>query len=566
MRISQATVVLLAALMAGPILTAQGAADVDEGYISGFVKDSRGTPLGGVLVTLLEGTFNPQVVKKVTTDGSGRFEIKNLLPGSYALSVSLASYLPMLKPGIEVVSGKMESLNLSLQNLYHQAISPSSTSGRSPGHDEDIRSVLRMASSTQPILRFTESDRGLDLELDLESPKPSEQADQDWHGSVYVYSTAYAADPDYLDLGGAFTEFVFVKDLSSNSRWLVAGTVSESGFTELDSMIRWRNVKGHNPSLRVSLGSFPYLDNQAPATQGHLQRLNLFNLDFEDEVAISEMISAIYGLELLATDPSVNARRVRPRWGFRMRPHPANQVSFIRTQSMPRLYRTVPSVAGEDLSFASPFQHPFGSKLRLGQTEVTHTEMMVDQALDHRSHFAVGVYSDEFSPGRAFIPTASQRITPISSKGVRVAYQRKLGDEIYTDLGYTFGGGTQFGRGTLGWVPKNYHVMVARLKTQLSPSRTQVASTYRWISGVSLTVIDPYQELFESSAPGFSLMVSQAIPYVGRFIPGDLEAQLDVHNLFDQQRFDSFEAAGELRHSEFLQTPRSLRGGIKLKF
>ncbi len=566
MRISQKTVVLLAALMAGPVLTAQGAGDVHGGYISGFVKDSRGTPLGGVLVTLLEGTFNPQVVQKVTTDGSGQFEIKNLLPGSYAVSVSLASYLPMLKPGIEVVSGKMERLNLSLQNLYHQAISPTSSSGRSQGHDEDIRSVLRVASSTRPILRFTESGRGVDLELDLDSPKPSEPADQDWRGSVYVYSTAYAADPDYVDLGGAFTEFVFVKDLSSNSRWLVAGTVSASGFTELDSMIRWRNVKGHNPSLRVSLGSFPYLDKKMPATQGHLQRLNLFNLDFEDEVAISEMISAIYGLELLATDPSVNARRVRPRWGFRMRPHPANQVSFLRTRSMPRLYRTIPSLAGEDLSFASPFQHQSGSKLRLGQTEASHTEMMVDQELDKRAHFAVGVYSDEFSPGRAFIPTGSQRITPISSKGVRVAYQRRLGHGLHTDLGYTFGGGTQFGPGTSGLVPKNYHVMVARLKTQLSPSRTQVAANYRWISGVSLTVIDPYQELFESSAPGLSLMVSQAIPYVGRFIPGDLEAQLDVHNLFDQQRFDSFEAAGELRHSEFLQTPRSLRGGIKLKF
>lgn len=566
MRIGHINVVLLIALLVGGILHAQAAPQDDRGYISGFVKDSRGTPLGGVLVTVLQGTFNPQVVQKVTTDGFGHFEIKDLLPGSYALSVTLASYLPMLKSGIEVVAGKMERLNLSLQNLYLQTLSPGAPGDRSSAPQEDIGSVLRVASSTRPILRFQGTGRPADLELDLESPRAAASADQGWRGSVHVYSTAYSADPDLLDLGGAFTEFVFVKDLDSNSRWLMAGTVSESGYTELDSLIRWNNLKGHSPSLRVSLGSFPYLDRQVPSEKGHLQRLNLFNLDFEDEVAISEMISAIYGVEIQATDPSVKARRVRPRWGLRMRPHPAYQVAFIRTKSMPRLHRTVPTDSGGELSFSSPFLHPFGSKMRLGQTEATHTEMTVDQELGNGSLLAVGVYSDEFSPGRAWAAAGSRRIVPASSTGIRVAYGHPLGHGVHTDLGYTFGGGTQWGPGAFGLTPRNYHVMVARLKAQANSSGTRVAATYRYISGVSLTVIDPYQEYFESSAPGLSLMVTQSIPYVGRFIPGELEAQLDVHNLFDQHRFDFTDAAGESRHSEFLQTPRSLRGGIRLKF
>ena len=167
MRIGHTTVVLLIALLAGGILHAQAAAQDDRGYISGFVKDSRGTPLGGVLVTVLQGTFNPRVVQRVTTDGSGRFEIKELLPGSYALSVSLASYLPMLKSGVEVVAGKMERLNLSLQNLYLQTLSPGTPGDRSSAPQEDIGSVLRMASSTRPILRFQGIGQGADLELDL---------------------------------------------------------------------------------------------------------------------------------------------------------------------------------------------------------------------------------------------------------------------------------------------------------------------------------------------------------------------------------------------------------------
>ena len=346
----------------------------------------------------------------------------------------------------------------------------------------------------------------------------------------------------------------------------MAGTVSESGYTELDSLIRWKNLKGHNPSLRVSLGSFPYLDRQVPSERGHLQRLNLFNLDFQDEVAISEMLSAVYGVELQATDPSVKARRVRPRWGLRMRPHPGYEVAFIRTKSMPRNFRTVPSESGEELSYSSPFLHPFGSKMRLGQTEATHTEMTVDHEFGNGSLLAVGAYSDEFAPGRAWAAAGSRSIVPVSSKGIRVAYGRPMGNSIHTDLGYTFGGGAKWGHGTFSPTPGNYHVMVARLKAQANSSGTRVAATYRYISGDSLTIIDPYQEYFESSAPGLSLMVTQSIPYVGRFIPGELEAQLDVHNLFDQHRFDLTDATGEPRHSEFLQTPRSLRGGFRLKF
>jgi hypothetical protein len=60
-------------------------------------------------------------------------------------------------------------------------------------------------------------------------------------------------------------------------------------------------------------------------------------------------------------------------------------------------------------------------------------------------------------------------------------------------------------------------------------------------------------------------MVTQAIPYVGRLLPGKLEAQLDVRNLFAKDGSDFYSFA-PLRRLEFLQAPKSVRGGIKLKF
>jgi hypothetical protein len=78
-------------------------------------------------------------------------------------------------------------------------------------------------------------------------------------------------------------------------------------------------------------------------------------------------------------------------------------------------------------------------------------------------------------------------------------------------------------------------------------------------------VIDPYQEVFESSFPGVSFMVTQLIPYFGRFIPGKLEAQVDVRTLLTRSNPDFYSMAA-VRRLEFLQPPKSVRGGIQLKF
>jgi len=52
---------------------------------------------------------------------------------------------------------------------------------------------------------------------------------------------------------------------------------------------------------------------------------------------------------------------------------------------------------------------------------------------------------------------------------------------------------------------------------------------------------------------------------VGKFIPGKLEAQLDVRNLFAKDNSEFYNST-TLRRLEFIQPPKSVRGGINLKF
>jgi hypothetical protein len=213
----------------------------------------------------------------------------------------------------------------------------------------------------------------------------------------------------------------------------------------------------------------------------------------------------------------------------------------------------------------SPFQHEFGNRLNFGVSRISHTETAMSQALGASSQIALGVYSDDFSANQVVLGEgASQRIFN-TARGARVAYGHKFSNGLDTLMGYTYGVGVEANRNFGDLNARNFHVVTARLRSEVPLIGTQFAATYRWVSGDSVTVIDPYQDLFDSASPGVSLMLVQAIPYFGRFIPGKLEAQVDMRNLFGKCTSELYQSAS-LRRVDFLQPTRSVRGGIKLKF
>jgi hypothetical protein len=503
----------------------------------------------------------------VTTDGQGKFEVKDLFPGWYSLKVSAASYIPLIKTGIKVAAGKMSSLNLMLENLYERT---GLGAGSENGSDskEDIESVLRTASSTRPILRLVDSSAEGEpqIQADMEAHSVSSPKSSGFSGVVNLYAAAYSSDPDLISAGSTFTEFALVKDVNPRLSWVIAGVVSDSRFAEVDSMLRFRNIKGHNPSIRFSLGQLPYLSAASAITDKSFQTMSLYNVDFQDEVKVSEVLSVIYGAEFQGTNPAGDFRRFRPRWGIGFQPTGTSRFSYLHTTSLPRMNRSLSLPEGESIVLSSPFQHDFGSPLIFGTRGVSHSEVSTEQKLGRGSLLIVGAYSDDHANRRAGmyeIPAYSP--VPYSARGVRVAYRQALGSRLDAVLGYTYGGGIRTDGQFTELTPQNFHMLVAKLVTEISHSGTEIAATYRWISGYSLTVVDPYQEIFESSAPGVSFLVSQAIPYVGRFIPGKLEAQLDVRNLFakDTSELDN---SATVRRLEFIQPPKSVRGGIQLKF
>jgi hypothetical protein len=560
-KISSMLLLLLCVFVSKLALAATG------GALSGIIKDSRGMPMAGALVVLLEGRFSPKVLSTMMTDGEGRFEAKDLFPGWYSLKVSAASYIPIIKTGIKIAAGKMSNLNLMLENLHERSGLGATGDGDVVESKEDIESVLRTASSTRPILRILDSpaDGTTQIAADMEAHSDSPSKTSGFRGVVNVYAAAYSVDSDLMNAGSAFTEFALVKDVNPHLTWVIAGVVSDSRFAEIDSLLRFRNVRGHNPSVRFSLGQMPYLSPLAPLTDKNLQTMSVYNIDFQDELKVSEVLSVIYGAESMGSSPDIGARRFRPRWGVGFQPTSKSRFSYLHTTSLPRMSRLLDLPEGENIVLSSPFQHEFGSSMDFRMVGVSHSETSVEQKLGDSSQLRVGLYSDDHSDRRAPLYTTLPYLSRYSTRGVRVAYHRSLGSRLDGTFGYTYGGGVRANSELTQLTPENFHMVVAKLATAISHSGTELSATYRWISGYSLTMIDPYQENFESSSPGVSFMISQVIPYVGRFIPGKLEAQVDVRSLFTREAPDLHNSA-TLRRLDFVQPPKSVRGGLQLKF
>src|SRR5690242_20314625 len=90
--------VLLLAAIAVPAF-----AGGNSGSISGYVKNSSGTPQMGALVEFFGTGTSPALT--VFTDATGHFNANALASGIYRLKVTAPSFLPTLRENVNIRSG-----------------------------------------------------------------------------------------------------------------------------------------------------------------------------------------------------------------------------------------------------------------------------------------------------------------------------------------------------------------------------------------------------------------------------------------------------------------------------
>mgnify|MGYP003349524811 CR=1 FL=1 len=149
------------------------------------------------------------------------------------------------------------------------------------------------------------------------------------------------------------------------------------------------------------------------------------------------------------------------------------------------------------------------------------------------------------------------------SSGLRINVERQFRG-FEAGLGYTAARSAGLSRTMSGLesvrrglASEPFHVVTARLKTDLDFTDTELTAVYRWVSRFAAGPIDPYQQAVEYNDPSLSISVAQNVPTFGA-IPAKVQAILDARNLFDQS------VGGT--HSSLTHSPRLLRGGINIRF
>src|SRR5712672_1434692 len=105
--VGRCVLALLALVLLPAVAYAQAA-------ITGVVKDASGAVLPGVTVEASSPVLIEKV-RSVVTDGTGQYRIVNLLPGTYAVTFSLAGFSSSKREGIELTGTFVATVNGDLK-------------------------------------------------------------------------------------------------------------------------------------------------------------------------------------------------------------------------------------------------------------------------------------------------------------------------------------------------------------------------------------------------------------------------------------------------------------------
>ena len=100
-------------------VTATGLAQSTSGSIRGAVLDPSGARIPRAQVTISNAEGFSRTIK---SSAVGIFELGNIVPGSYSLSIIASGFTPTLEGGVQVRSDKVTHENIKLRISIYQEI------------------------------------------------------------------------------------------------------------------------------------------------------------------------------------------------------------------------------------------------------------------------------------------------------------------------------------------------------------------------------------------------------------------------------------------------------------
>jgi hypothetical protein len=550
--------------------------------ITGTVRDNKGNPLAGALVTLLrEGA--KQTAKEAMTDRAGNF-IAKVLPGRYGIKAIANGFNEVVFAAVEVRPSQELIYRFNLEPIGYGNTLPERRRDR-----EDVKWILRSAQSTRSIFQVQEGeDSTIKAVADATEPTTLETAPQaanpdstsesktKIHGVLETYVSSSAFSGAYSGLN-----FAVSAPVSEGVELIFAGQtgVGPDAPERFEASTRFRLGERHKIGVTGSglkLGAPVWLTH--PTNQSEV--VGQVSMRAIDEWIVRDGIVIVMGLDYSKFIGGGGAHAVTPRIGIQFDANARTRVkaAFAAGGDEDGI-QSVASFEDDQIVFRQQPIRPVAFVDGEAVLERSHRlEFGIERILDNQSSVEATAFFDTTSgrgvgllggPGSAFSGNAGDAFAGVanqqgSSRGMRLVYTRRLNRVWTAQAGYAFGRGQQLAPGAFtdpGNIFENALFQTAAFQVGAGfRTGTQVRTVLRFSPQATVFAIDPFAGRLGVYDPSLSIQVTQDLPSFG--LPVRAEAILDARNLLDAQTSsDTREVITVVGTNR-----RSVRGGISVRF
>ncbi len=553
---------LAAAAAAGPVVAGRG-------QLVGYVSDAAGRPAADAVVEVRRAGL-AQAPMERRTSARGLFRLASLAPGTYYVEVGKGAQVAAPQR-VEVRASERALLLVNLPRLLQSV-----QFGPPPGVHSDQAFVwaLRQATIWQPILRL----------------QPAPAVSQPVEGYVALTAGAGSGAFESPDLA---TEFAVESAMWGGGQVSLRGEVGTNGLgsglgvggdTRIEAS--FRPADSDNPSrLRMALRQVTVPGLSA------LPALRVMSLNYGTGLNLGSRVELQFGSLLDAVSMTNTMSTIDPYVRARIKVGSEGELEY-RAASAPPPVRFVDATA----EMADPLSQVTLGRGRAQLEQALHQEVRYSESLTASDTLSAAVFEDSFhhtavngayglsgkgvgalsdpSLGGSLLPDVFNNMFladggTYGGWGYRLVFDHRLGNDWRADLGFADGpvlapaSGRWGGALAASLMPVRAHAFTVKLSGVTPVTHTQVVCSYRALSRLAATGLDPYDDSADASNSYANLYLKQPLP--GAFGGGGRVAALvEIHNLLAQGYIPMLGADGRTLY--LVQTARSLRGGLTFNF
>jgi len=577
--------------------------------VTGTVKDERGTPLIGATVAVLEPRPRGKELKSVKTDTQGKFSA-GVSPGVYRLRAAAEGFISMLSS--RVIIDRPTKVN------YDFALKSTDTLVQKRGDSDDYRWIARGAPRHAMNLNEAGEEEEVEQTADVAQNISTTQRSS-FHGMMQLVAAGSGSRAGLPGADFFGTNFAFTGSLGGNFEMAFIGQRGAGHLApqRLAAIATMRPGANHQVTATVGYGQIalarkmyadvdemidpipdarPRLRTPAPldavpvnpSGPSRVASLEQLSVSATGSWQVFRPLLVIYGFDYSRFVGSVNRRdSVLPRFAVQYSPSARWRMNAAVTPGTDQQNDSPEGFNSENIQTTfetSPAEIAFGEAPILDRSRrfeagferlfgKGNSSIEAAAFYDLISGHGVGVLALplEASPEtHATFQEVAHQVMAMNgaARGVRLVFNRRLGDHVMASAGYSFGRGSRFNHAPVDSITPAqlfrsgfFQVATAKLDLDFTEQTgTRVSTVIRLSPSAVVFAIDPFAGRMSVYDPNINIYVTQELPNFGLSVRW--QALVDVRNLFD-------EASG-VDDGVFqliaARTRRTVRGGLAFRW